>query len=488
MAQPGFIDIVEDPLLVQGLSTGIGILAQTPGALDRIERAMDVQWQLEDSFMADAIDRAIDIDARLADQVPSHSIADDKLATDKKWDVDLRLDVPLAPHHAIEPRAAVARFDSAGSISLWVGSQDHFYIRDVIAKRLDLDADKVRVQPMRVGGGFGGKTLCTVELEAAVLARASGQPVKMQWTRQQELNQAFHRPPSSHRVRVRLNNGQVDDWWHAFASGHIIFTNAGLPAWLQRVADFIGDMGVARGADMPYRAARRCIQFDQVRLPALTGPWRGLGAGPNCLAIESAMDECARQLDEDPVAFRQRHIQNPRLSAVLDRVAQASQWQSRPPGGTTSANECIGHGVACGIYKETSYAAVVARVSVGASGAVTVRELFCSHDCGLVINPDQVVAQCEGNLVWGLGMVLSDSLPMANGGYAATNFDGARVPRFSQMPTVSVELVDSDGPPSGAGETAIVAAAAAIANAIRDATGYRIERFPIQSEQLKLSA
>ena len=138
-----------------------------------------------------------------------------------------------------------------------------------------------------------------------------------------------------------------------------------------------------------------------------------------------------------------------------------------------------GRGVACGIYKQVSYAAVLAEVEVDTQGHTRVVRLVCAHDCGTVINPDQVRAQCEGNLVWGLGMVLSDRLEAANARIGADSFAEAPIPLLHQIPPLDVVLVEAGGAPGGAGETAIVATAAAIANAVRDATGVRIQRFPI---------
>ncbi len=478
----GFIGTVQDPLFEQGRSMGLGILAATPGALDRISVALAVQWDIEGSFDQGSVDEAIDIDRRLAKGALSHSVHKDALAPVARWDVDLRIDLPAAAHLSIEPRVAVAQFVQADQLRMWVGSQDAFFVRDVLSKQLGLAKPDVSVQAMRVGGAFGGKTICTVELEAAVLARAASAPVKVQWTRAQELQFGFHRPPSSHRLRISLRDQKIDQWSHAFASGHIIFTNAGFPPWLQNLADFVGDMGVARGADSPYRAQRRRVQFDQVRLPILTGPWRGLGAGPNHLAIESAIDECARVLNEDPVQFRLRHLDDKRLIRVLQRVAKVGSWGQSNTDATPDVR--YGRGIACGIYKASSYAAVVAEVRVHADGEVQVISLTCAHDCGQVINPDQVKAQCEGNLVWGMGMVMTDHLPIDTAHIAAVNFDRARLPRLPDVPDMHIHLIDNDSPPSGAGETAIVAASGAIANAIRDATGVRIRRFPVAATDL----
>jgi isoquinoline 1-oxidoreductase beta subunit len=476
---PGWVAVVRDERLQQGLSEGVGIVGRTPGALDRIEAALDVRWQSQGGFDQADVDRAVDVDGHLAGGGFRYAVHEDRIEAQGHWDVDLRIDIPLAAHAPIQPRAAVAAFDAEGALDLWVGSQDVYYQRDVVSKRLGLAEDRVRVHGTRVGGAFGGKTICTVELEAAVLAQAVRQPVKLQWTRAQEFRQGFHRPPSSHRIRVRLRDGRLDQWWHVFASSHILFTNAGLPAWMQRLTDFVIDAGVARGASLPYRCTRKRAEFALQRLPVFTGPWRGLGAGPNGLAMESAIDECARRAGVDPVAFRLQHAEDARLARVLRAAVDRAGALPAAPDGARR-----GRGVACGIYKQVSFAAMVAEVEVNAQGETQVTRLVCAHDCGTVINPDQVRAQCEGNLVWGLGMVLSDRLEASDARVGAGSFAEAPIPLLHQIPPMDVVLVEEGGAPGGAGETAIVATAAAIANAVREATGVRIQRFPIDPRLL----
>ncbi|MEZ5638173.1 MAG: molybdopterin cofactor-binding domain-containing protein [Burkholderiaceae bacterium] len=481
-AVDGFVAIVRDPLLAQMQSEGVGIVARTPGALDRIEQALAPRWQTEGGFDAAFVDGRIDIDRALAASAErAHQVHDDTLGLEGPWDIELRFDVPLAAHAPIEPRAAVADPGDGSGMDLFVGSQDVFYQRDVVGKRLGLDDDQLRVYGHRIGGAFGGKTICTVELEAAVLARAVQSPVKVQWTRAQEFRFGFHRPPSSHRVRVRLQQGRLRHWRHDFIGSHILFTNAAMPAWMQWFTDFIGDGGVARGSQLPYRVQARRTGFDLERLPVFTGPWRGLGAGPNGFVIESVMDECARLAGVDALQFRLAHVDDPRLAGVLRAVAQAAGWGAAPAAGAQQQEAGIRHGrgIACGIYKAMSYAAVVADVSVDtASGAVRVSRMWCAHDCGLVIHPDQVRAQCEGNMVWGVGMVLSDGLSVAASQVAASSFGESPLPRFDQVPAMEVVLVDNGEPSTGAGETAIVAAGAAVANAIRDAVGVRVQSLP----------
>lgn len=183
----------------------------------------------------------------------------------------------------------------------------------------------------------------------------------------------------------------------------------------------------------------------------------------------------------DPLAFRLSHVADPLLAAVLERVGEIAEW-----GRSLASVEGLrlGRGVACGTYKNTSHAAAVADVVVDGQGRVRVTRLWCVHDCGLVINPDQVRAQCEGNLVWGLSMVLTDDLSTADGRVMAETFVDAPIPRITDIPAITVDLIQSDRPPQGAGETAMVAGPGAIANAIRAATGQRPVRVPVRAEDL----
>lgn len=483
-AVPGFVALLQDRLLAQAGSQGLGIVARTPVALDRIEKALAVQWAIEGGFDAVGIDRAIDVDTRrAASPRRSNRVHDGHADETAPWDIDLRIDIPMAAHAPIEPRAAVAEFDADGGLQVWVGTQDTFYMRDVLARRLGIPEDRIVVRAQRVGGAFGGKTICTVELEAALLARAARLPVKVQWTRAQEFAQAFHRPPSSHRVRARLKAGRLAEWQHHFVSSHILFTAAVLQPWMQRLTNVIGDDGVARGSTLPYRAAVKDTGFDLVRLPIHTGPWRGLGAAPNVFAIECGIDDCARKAGIDPVRFRLDHLEEPRLARCLQRAATAAGWQGEQVNASGSLRQA--RGVACGIYKAMSHAAVVADVEVDVrTGMVRVTRLVCAHDCGFIVNPDQVRAQCEGNLVWGLGMVLVERLPVGASRIGASTFADAPIPRMADVPPMEIVLVDEGEAPSGAGEIAIVAAGAAIANAVRAASGVRPTRWPLTPDRL----
>jgi isoquinoline 1-oxidoreductase beta subunit len=477
---PGFVAIVEDCGNPNGQAEGLGIVASRPSALEQIAEALAVEWTIDDHPTHPDIARTIDIDTTLSKGELGNIVMGDTLEG-TPWDISLRFDLPFAAHAQIEPRTAVAEWKDE-RLMIWTGTQDAFYVRDELANAFGLDSASVTVQSMRIGGAFGGKVLCRAEMEAAALAQAVGSPVKVQWTRAQEFAFGFHRPPSSHRLRLQLSGGQITDWDHQQMSSHIIFTPAGLPAWMQAATDLVaGDPGVARGMQIPYMVDRARAAYDMVRLPVHSGPWRGLGAGPNCLAIESAMDEAARVASADPLEFRLRHIRDPRLAEVVLRVGEAANWK----GAAASVRNGIrtGRGIACGVYKENSYAAVIADVAVEPSGHIRVTRLWCVHDCGLVINSDQVRAQCEGNLVWSIGMILSDELSIEAGRVIAETFYDAPIPRLSEVPPIIVDLIASDLPPSGAGETAIVAGPGAIANAVCAATGVRPTRFPLQAQE-----
>ena len=467
-AVPGYLGLHRD-------GDFIAVLAERRGALRPALAALEVTTRGDGKVDDATIAAALDVDAALAGGALEHVLESDDMDPAADYDVDLTLDVPMAGHVPMEPRTAVARFRDDGKLEIWTGTQDAFFARAVVADELHLDEDDVVVHGLRTGGAFGGKTLCTVELEAARLARAAGRPVKVQWSRRDEFAGNFQRQPSRHRIRARLApDGGIDAWWHAFRAGHVIFTSAALGPILQFATSFVPDMGSKRGALPPYRARRKRIEFEDVRLPVPTGPWRGLGAGPNSWAIETAIDALARQANRDPLAFRVGAIaaDQPRLAAVLRQVATLSNWSDRRP------DAGRGYGVACGVYKGMSYAAVVAEVAMADGDAPRVSGLWCAHDCGLVINPDQVRAQIEGNLVWGLGMALHERLEVRDGRIQADSHADYPLPRFSDVPAIDIALIGQEHVSSGAGETAIVAASAAITNAISALTGTTITRLP----------
>lgn len=476
---PGLVQVVKDP--ERGF---VGVVCETPGSAQAAIEAIDVTWKLPAPFDQKTIDALVDVDAALAQGDLEHSPLGDRVHPEPAWDVDLRFDVQLQSHAMQEPRAAVARFGGAGgrgSVEIWTGSQDPFLVQRLAARDLGLSNERVTVHPCRMGGAFGGREHYDVERDAAHLARAVGRPVKVQWSREVEFRAARNRPASSHRVRLRADeHGRLSDWWHAFVSGRILFARDRVPGWLRVPGRLIGDLGVARGCKPPYAAARRRVEYRDVDLPVDLGSWRSLGATPNTFAIESAIDELARARKLDPVELRLRNLapEHERLAACLRRARALAAKVDLQPG--------VGRGYACGVYEEKSFVAASADVRVdAASGAIRVLRMCCVQDVGLAVNPDQLEAQVQGNMVFGLGMALVERLEIGASDIASQNFDRYPIPRIVDTPELEIEIVRPRGiPPAGAGEAALIVAPAAIANALRDATGHRYTALPIRSARI----
>lgn len=485
-ASPGVVAVVVDRE-----RDFVGVVAETPGALARAVDVLKVRWDRPAPFTQADLDRSVDVDLALSQSKLERRIVDDDLRADVPWDIDLRLDLPVLHHAAQEPRSAVARFGREGEreiVEIWAGSQDSFVNQKKAAAELGWSADRVVLHTMRVGGAFGGRAIYDVVRDALLLARAVARPVKVEWSRADEFFGDRNRPPSSHRVRIKTDRqGRITDWWHATVSGHVLLSELLAPQWLLPPLRMVmADFGATRGIHTHYAAARQRIEFSDVELPIHVGQWRSLGATPNNFAIECAVDEMARKLGRDPVEFRLANLApaNARLAACLNEVRELCEARPRPAG------PGFGRGYACGIYHDHSFVAAGFDVQVDRQRKqIKVLRAVCAQDIGLVINPDQVRAQIEGNVMHAIGQVLMEHAPVANGGIAARRFSDYPTPTFSDAPQIEVALIGvASVAPAGAGETALIAAVPALANAVRDATGFRATRLPVRFDDLPTPA
>ena len=460
----------------------VGVIGETPGTVDRAIAALKVTWKLPFEFTEEAMEKLLDVDAALRQGPLEHTVLDDKIDKTQTWDVDLRFDVQAQSHAMQEPRAAVVRIEKNGhpAIEVWTGSQDAFYVKNALAWETGVDKKDIVVHMMRMGGGFGGRENADVEMDAWRLARTVDRPVKVQWRRQDQFLAAQNRPGSSHRVRLKADeNNKLTVWSHVLVSGYVIFARGRMPGWTGPTARaLVSDLGIARGAEPPYGAAAKRVTFSDIDLPIDSGSFRSLGATPNTFAIESAIDELSRQRKVDPVDFRLQNIpaEHSRLRQCLERTRKLASTNELPraPG--------YGRGYACGIYEDHSFVAASADVFVDPStGEIRVLRMCCVQDVGLAINPDELRAQVESNLTWGLGMALMEKVELNNNTISTTNFDSYLIPRMNHVPAFEIEIVDNAKyPPAGAGETAFIVAVPAITNAIRDATGIRYTKLPIR--------
>ena len=473
-SSPGFVRLVRD-------GDFVGIVCKTPGTLDKAIQQIKVEWHVPDPINQQNVDDLIDVDRELTHGDLEHVLIDQAHDPEVEWDVDLRFDVQIQTHAMSEPRAAVANIESVDGrdvLKIWTGTQDLWAIKRHAAMDLPFSEDDVIVYPMRMGGGFGGREHYDHERDAARLAHAMQAPVKVQWTREDEFMTSRSRPASAHRVRLRSDdNGNLTDLWYAYITGHVFLARDRLPGWLLPFKRLEGDLGVVRGAHPVYAPEHVRVECADVDLPVDLGVWRSLNATPAIFALESAIDEMARIVDQDPVEYRLQNIKanEPRLAECLTSVRELAGDEPTDPAGNR------GRGYACGIYEHRSYVAVCADVSVDSqTRSVTVTRLCCVQDVGMAVNPDQLKAQVESNLVWGIGMTLMERFELADGTIKSRNFHNYLIPRMKDVPDFRVQIIDRpEIAPAGAGEVALIAVPAAITNAIRDATGFRTQRLPV---------
>ena len=358
-------------------------------------------------------------------------------------------------HVPLEPRSAIARWD-ADRLTVWTSTSTPFRARRELAAEFAISEENVHVIVPDFGGGFGGKHGSVVALEAAVLARAAGQPVKVQWSRAEEFTAGYLRPYALIEVASGADeSGQLTAW---------TFTN-------------IHSGPSALGT--PYQIPHQRIAYQPAHGPLARGSYRALAATANNFARESHMDEVAAAVGADPVEFRQRHLADERLAAVLAAAADEIGWGRDDQAGQ-GADGRTGTGIAIGMEKG-GRVATAARLRVGPDGTLRLLRLVTAVDCGAIVHPDGLVNQVEGAVVMGLGPALFEQIDFAAGRILNGTMTDYRVPRLADVPAdLKVVLIDRpDEPSAGGGEAPIMAVAPAIANAIFAACGVRLRSMPL---------
>ena len=357
--------------------------------------------------------------------------------------------VAYIAHTPLEPRAAVAEWSADGKLTVWTGTQRPFGVRGELANEFKLSEDQVRVFMPDTGSGYGGKHTGDAAMEAALLAKAVGKPVKRNWTREEEMTWAYFRPGGLIEVGGKLNpDGTLASWeFHNYNSG---------PSALQT----------------PYAVPAKTEQFHRVESPLRQGSYRGLAATANIFVRESYMDELAHSIKVDPLEFRLKNTRDERLRNVIVAVADRFGWKER----RKAAGR--GFGMAAGTEKG-SYMACCAEVAVN-NGQVKVIRVVEAFECGAIVNPEHLANQVEGAVAMGIGGALFEHIDFADGKLATNRLSKYRLPRFSDMPVIESVLLDrKDLASAGAGETPIMGVAPAVGNAIFDATGIRIRSLPM---------
>lgn len=466
-AGPGTAETMPGVVKVVTEGDFAGVVAESRQRARAALGALELEWDEGQLWNQSDIEALLEIDLNTGIVIQKDGNGDSNL---KGNAMEARYRTPLAAHAHLEPQAALAHVQS-DKTRVWVSTQLPALTRADVAEALGLKEEQVEIRPTYLGGGFGRKYGSDVAVAAAKLSRAVGRPVHVGWTRGEEFQNGYLRPPTQHLLRAALTrDGRVDALAHWQSSGEV--AAAFVPGFLTALA---GDFGAWRGARLHYNIPNRFTRARVVKLPVRTSWWRGLGLLANTFAVESFMDELAHAAGADPLEFRLRQLpageEGERLSNVLLAVAEKAGWgMPAPTGRARGLACCIDVGTIC---------AQVAEVSVEAN-QIRVHKVTCAIDPGLIVNPDGVTAQTEGAITMGLSSTLIEEARIENGRVSADNFDAYPLITMKDTPDIEVALLQSGDTPRGVGEPPIGPIAAAVGNAVFALTGQRLRQLPLK--------
>jgi CO/xanthine dehydrogenase Mo-binding subunit len=364
-------------------------------------------------------------------------------------------------HAPMEPHTALVSVEDQKA-TVWASTQTPFTARDEVARELNMPIEDVRVITPFVGGGFGAKSRNQQMVEAARIARLSGKPVMLEWTRKEEFFNDTYRPAAVVKIKSGINaNGKINLWDYKVY--------------------FAGDRGAEEFYDIPnnrttvYNSGRNGEQVHYFG----TGPWRAPANNTNTFARESQIDIMAAKAGKDPLEFRLQHLSDDKLKKVLKAAAEKFGWKSgKAPSGR-------GYGIDCGQDAGATVASM-AEVEVDKStGEIKVKRVVCAQDMGLIVNPEGAKIQIEGCITMGLGYTLTERIRFKGGEILDVNFDTYEIPRFSWLPKIETVLIeDQNSDPQGGGEPAIITMGGVVANAVYDAIGVRLFQLPMTPDRV----
>jgi isoquinoline 1-oxidoreductase beta subunit len=356
------------------------------------------------------------------------------------------------------------------------GSQFQTVDRSAAAKAAGLKPEQVTLETTLLGGGFGRRANPASDfvIEAVQLARVLRQPVKVIWTREDDIKGGFYRPMWYDRISAGLADGKLTSWRHTIVGQSIIAGTAFEP---MLVKNGIDDTSVEGAADLPYPVANLLVDLHSTRNSVPTLWWRSVGHSHTSFVVESFLDEVAHALGKDPYRYRQELLAgHPRHLGVLNEAARLADWDKPLP---------AGHGRGIAVHESfKSFVAQVAEVSLDESGSLRVHRVCCAIDCGRMVNPDIIAAQIESGVAFGLSAALYGAITLKDGRVEQSNFDSYPMLRLDAMPRVEVHIVKSAEKPGGVGETGVPPVAPAVANALFAATGARVRTLPMTPERI----
>ncbi|HET8924331.1 MAG TPA: xanthine dehydrogenase family protein molybdopterin-binding subunit [Candidatus Acidoferrum sp.] len=490
-ATPGVRDVIQFETSGRGASStgGIAVLADNSWAAIQGRKALVVKWDegpAANESTAGLQQQFLDNAAKGGKALRNDGDADAALASGAKK-IEAVYQLPFAPHACMEPMNCTVHIRPDGA-EAWIPTQAPQWAQAVIAEAAKLPPEKVIVHTTLMGGGFGRRYQADFVMEAAQVAKATDKPVMVLWTREDDMQHSFYRPASYHKLQGALDaNGNLAAWKHFQTSTSIA------AKWNEKGADDPGLGEFGSGATVPYTTPNIRFEYRLAESSVPRAWWRSVEHSSSGFVMESFIDELAAIAGRDPLAFRLKLIgtdrkiprfgeesdshplDTARLKGVLQLAAEKAGWGKPLPKGQ-------GRGIAA-FYSFNSYTACVAEASAE-KGAIKVHRLVYAVDCGRPINPEGVRAQVESAAIYGLSAALHDAITISRGRVEQSNFNDYQMPRMNETPKTEVHVIMSKEEPTGIGEPGLPVVAPAVCNAIFAATGKRLRRLPIRSEDL----
>ena len=473
-AVPGVVNVVQVP-------RGVAVVGKSFWAAKQGRDALKVEWDDTKAEKRSSADIMAEY-RKAADQpgLPARTEGDaEKAIQGAARKIAASYEFPYLAHAPMEPLDAVVKL-TANSCEIWAGDQFQTVDQANAAQVAGLQPQQVSIHTLYAGGSFGrranpGSDYIVEAVSVAKALGANGTPVKLQWTREDDIHGGLYRPMYFHKLEAGLTrDGKLVGWQHRIVGQSIVADTpfAGL------IKNGIDGTSVEGAANIAYAIPNISVQLSTMHTGVPVLWWRVVGSSHTAFAVEAFMDEAAHAAGKDPYTFRRDLLEHePRMRGVLDLAAQKAGWSNAPlPPGK-------GRGIAVAEAFKT-FVAQVAEVSVDKDGKVKVDRVVCAVDCGTAINPDVIAAQVEGGIGFGLGAALYGAITLKDGRVEQNNFDGYRVLRIDAMPKVEVHIVPSTLPPTGIGEPGVAPVGPAVANAIFAATGKRVHALPFSTENL----
>ncbi|MFC1580308.1 molybdopterin cofactor-binding domain-containing protein [Thermodesulfobacteriota bacterium] len=464
---------------------GIAVCATTLDAAWKGRDALNVKWgkgshpQMDTAYVEKSLMDDLNKPLSTAAKKGDPGLALEKAAAK----LEATYYVPAVAHVTMEPQTTTA-YVQKDRCDVWAPTQGQTVAHMLAAKISGAPKENTHIHTMMLGCGFGRRSRPEQVVESVIASKALGKPVKVMYTREEDIQTDFFRAPAAHRVKAGLDsNGSVTAWAHQVSSTSILKF---LVPNFKGPVDVYCLWGLAQSPKAPHR--NNNFMYDGIpnfsvdmiinELPITAAPWRAVQNGPNAFVIQSFMDELAHKAGKDPVEFRLAALgDNRRAKRVLQQVAKKAGWGKPVPRGMgrgIAQHQCFG-----------TYIAAVADVSVNkTSGVVKVHRIVIGADCGPVINPGPLVAQLEGGVTMALSTALKEEVKFANGGVSSGNFEDYPILTMSEVPDIEVHIVKSNDEIGGIGELGVPATAPAVANAVFNATGVRVRRIPMTPENV----